>query len=114
VLKATRVDTIHGLVGLMDAAALAVPRLDVPLLVLLGEREEVLPPESVDLMLRRLPPTGRHTVASYPDGYHMLLRDLRGDIVLADIAAWVTDPGAPLPSGNDRRGRTRQVHTAVR
>jgi hypothetical protein len=29
----------------------------------------------------------------------MLLRDLQSEVVIADIAAWIRDPDAPLPSG---------------
>jgi len=32
----------------------------------------------------------------------MLLRDLEGPMVAADVASWVLAPAAPLPSGADR------------
>ena len=32
----------------------------------------------------------------------MLLRDLEGPVVIADVASWVLTPTAPLPSGADR------------
>ncbi len=32
----------------------------------------------------------------------MLLRDLEGPTVIADVASWVLAPAAPLPSGADR------------
>jgi hypothetical protein len=32
----------------------------------------------------------------------MLLRDLEGPVVIADVASWVLAPAAPLPSGADR------------
>ena len=35
----------------------------------------------------------------------MLLRDLQGATVLADIAAWARDPHAELPSGADSGAR---------
>ena len=35
----------------------------------------------------------------YPDGHHMLLRDLAGTRVIADIAAWIGGAAlAPLPT----------------
>ncbi len=37
-------------------------------------------------------------------GHHMLPRDLDAEPVLADIAAWIKDPAAPLPSGRERAG----------
>ena len=51
-----------------------------------------------------LPPECRRRarLAWYRDGYHMLLRDLEGPVVIADVASWVLTPAAPLPSGADR------------
>ena len=108
VIKETRTDTIGGLVDLMDLAQDAAPRLRVPTLVLFGDNEEVLPPESVDDLLARLPSGGRRVVF-YPDGYHMLLRDLQGRVVIDDIAAWVLEPAGALPSGHEGRARGEGV-----
>jgi len=55
----------------------------------------------VDSLVRRLPAIPR-TVAFYPDGYHMLLRDRQGAVVIWDIAAWIDNQYAGLPSGADR------------
>jgi hypothetical protein len=41
-------------------------------------------------------------VAFYPEGHHMLLRDLGGVAVAGDILAWMGDRAAPLPSGADQ------------
>jgi alpha-beta hydrolase superfamily lysophospholipase len=111
VIKATRMDSIYGLVGLMDQAWEAAPWLDRgPTLLLYGAREEVIPEDAVLAWLRRLPPgthagtvsgEGPRRVAIYPSGYHMLLRDLGAEIVLDDIAAWVADRDAPFASGAD-------------
>lgn len=104
VLKATRVDAISGLVDLMDEAAAAAPRVRVPLLVLYGEKDEIVPAEPTWRMIERLPATGSsQRVALYPNGYHMLLRDLQARVVLDDIAAWIADRARPLPSGADLR-----------
>jgi hypothetical protein len=40
-------------------------------------------------------------VAFYPEGHHMLLRDLGGAAVAGDILAWMGNRAAPLPSGAD-------------
>ena len=40
-------------------------------------------------------------VAFYPDGYHMLLRDLAAERVWRDVAAWMTDRDGALPSGQE-------------
>jgi hypothetical protein len=42
---------------------------------------------------------GKIRIAFYRDGYHMLLRDLDARIVIDDVASWVLDHAAPLPSG---------------
>ncbi|MBC7135915.1 MAG: hypothetical protein H5U25_09810 [Oceanibaculum nanhaiense] len=40
-------------------------------------------------------------MALYPEGWHMLLRDLNGPVVLRDVMAWLEDWEAPLPSGSE-------------
>ena len=102
VIKGTRVDATAGLVDLMDLALSRADRLAAPTLVLYGDREDVLVPDAVAALVERVPPT-RSRVVFYPDGYHMLLRDLAGDIVIDDIGAWLSAPSASLPSGHDRR-----------
>jgi alpha-beta hydrolase superfamily lysophospholipase len=104
VIKDTRVDAIYGLVGLMDRSLAAAPRIKAPALVLYGSREEVIPGKAALAMLRRLPPPPeRPRVALYPQGYHMLLRDLQAEVVRRDIAAWIANPARPLPSEADAR-----------
>jgi hypothetical protein len=39
--------------------------------------------------------------AFYPDGYHLLQRDLAGAVVTRDVVQWLRDPNMPLPSGAD-------------
>ncbi|MGE0256468.1 MAG: lysophospholipase [Alphaproteobacteria bacterium] len=101
VIKQSRVDAVWGVVGLMDRALDAVARFDAPSLVLWGRHDEIIPPAAARAMVARLPqPPNRHwRVALYDSGYHMLLRDLGGDRVIDDIAAWIAAPAAPLPSG---------------
>jgi acylglycerol lipase len=104
-IRETRIDALDGLVGLMDRALAAAGTLRRPLLVLYGERDEIVPRIPTCLMLSRLPVPGagrRWRAALYPRGYHMLFRDLAGDRVTQDIAAWLVDPAAALPSGHER------------
>lgn len=107
VIKETRVDAIHGLADLMDAALAAAPRLGGRTLVLYGERDEIIPRTPTFRMLRALPAAerGRQRAALYAEGYHMLLRDLQAPVVWDDLAAWMKDPQAALPSGADARAR---------
>jgi acylglycerol lipase len=104
VIKETRVDTIYGLVELMDAAFDFAPRLDAPLLLMYGAKDEIVPKAPIRRFVGSLPPECRRRarLAWYEDGHHMLLRDLEGQAVIADIAGWVRAPAAPLPSGADR------------
>jgi len=108
-LKATRVDAIKGLVDLMDQALATAPRFHVPALFLYGGRDELVPPHATAATWRALPrsPDGvskqdGSTLAFYPDGYHLLLRDKGRAVPISDILAWINDPGVPLPSGADK------------
>lgn len=99
VLKKARADALWGLADLMDSAFAAAPRLTTPTLVLYGERDEIVPRRPFCRTLTALPSEAR--VAVYPNGYHMLTRDLGASAVLADLAAWLGDRAAPLPSGHE-------------
>jgi alpha-beta hydrolase superfamily lysophospholipase len=105
VIKGSRVDALEGLTDLMGMALDACSRLNLPSLVLYGAHEEVLPPKPVEHALKDFRADGRHVVAVYPDGYHMLLRDLKGQVVVNDIIAWIDNPSIPLASGADRNTR---------
>jgi len=102
VIKQTRVGTIYGLVNLMDAALAAAPQLKTPALILYGEKDQIIPKAPTRRLLKTLP-AGRHRVALYEGGYHMLLRDLQAATVWKDMAAWITERRTVLPSGADRR-----------
>lgn len=103
VIKETRVDTVHGMVDLMDAAQEDAPRLELPALLLYGARDEIIPPEPTWAAVAALPHLGdSQRAALYAGGWHMLLRDLQAQVVIDDIAAWIADRSAPLPSGADR------------
>jgi len=99
VIKATRIDTMHGLTNLMDIALVRAQQLRLPTLVQYGEHDQVIPLKPTLLMLAKMPVATRK--AFYKNGYHMLLRDLQGEKVLTDIVAWITDHNQPLPYGSD-------------
>lgn len=104
IIKRTRADAVRGLVDLMDSASRAVGHLALPALILAGARDEVITPGPTCRMLTRLaprPPAAWRFVL-YPRGYHMLLRDKEADLVMTDIARWMEDRSAPLPSGFER------------
>lgn len=103
--KGARVDTIYGLVDLMSDALAAAPDLTPPTLLLYGAHDEVVPKVAIRDFTAHLPlDPGRdvpRTLAYYPAGYHLLLRDLDGAAVARDVASWVFDPHRMLPSAAD-------------
>jgi len=99
VIKETRVEAVHGMVDLMDEAQAAAPKLALPVLMLYGEKDEIIP-AAPSLRAAGQMPGAR--LALYARGYHMLMRDLQARTVLDDIAAWTADAAAPLPSAADR------------
>ncbi len=86
IIKRSRTDAIYGLVGMMDDGLAGAGGLDVPALILYGEHDDLVPPHATQAMLERLEAEYRYV--HYPDGWHMLLRDLQGETVWRDIAAW--------------------------
>ena len=100
VIKKTRFDSVYGLFGLMDRAIVAAPRVEVPLLLLYGERDEIIANEPTRRFACGL--NGAHRAAAYPEGYHLLLRDLQAEVVWRDVLSWTMAPNAPLPSGSER------------
>jgi len=99
VIKKTRIDTIYGLVNLMQAGSESTQKLHVPALILYGEKDQVIPEKAV--LTAFAPLTGRgksQRLVFYRNGYHMLLRDLQAEVVWADILFWMQDRSAPLPS----------------
>ncbi|KKJ77230.1 alpha/beta hydrolase [Kiloniella litopenaei] len=103
VIKSTRIDSVYGLTDLMDAAYGSPDSLTLPALLLYGEKDEVVPWHPTRDVWKRLPNgiAGPQKAALYPEGWHMLLRDLQAETVLADIASWVKSQTTPLPSGAD-------------
>ena len=97
-LRHTRLDAVAGLVELMARGQEAAPGLRLPMLVLLGARDQIVPPQASRRFVATLPPDSC-SVVTYLDGWHLLLRDHQRERVFADILAWVD--GRPLPSRLD-------------
>jgi alpha-beta hydrolase superfamily lysophospholipase len=100
VIKDTRLDSVFGLVRLMDEALEAAPKLKGPALVLYGKDDDIVPRPPTCRMIRTLPPApaGKWRIVLYPEGHHMLTRDLAGRQVIGDIAAFFAAPDRPVPS----------------
>lgn len=109
VIKGARVDTMYGLVDLMDRTTRAAPLLGAPTLMMYGARDAVIPADPLREFVAALPTdaTARDRFAYYRNGYHMLLRDLEGPKVAADVASWILDRRAPLPTRADSGGAVR-------
>jgi acylglycerol lipase len=101
--KQTRADALYGLVNLMGEARTAPSRLTAPppILYLHGGKDQVIPPEPAEATIKELGP--RADLREYPDGYHMLLRDLEGAKVQADVAAWILSHAPPALRASDER-----------
>ena len=94
VQRTTRVDAVYGLANLMDEARKAPAHLDAlepPLLLLYGRNDQVIPAPPTEATIAALGP--RVEVHRYDHGYHMLLRDLDGALVWADVADWIAKQG---------------------
>lgn len=99
VIKATRIDAIQGLTDLMDAAQVGVDQVKVPLLMLYGGKDELIPADPVRRIWLRISGKPGVRAVYYPQGFHLLLRDLKAATPLRDVASWILDRTAPLPSG---------------
>ena len=85
-----RADQVYGLVNLMDEARHApehLPASSPPILLLHGAKDQVIPAKPTGAVIKAL--GLRAEVRHYANGYHMLLRDLDGETVWADIARWI-------------------------
>jgi len=97
VIKPTRTDAVYGLVGLMDRAILDAPKVKAPILLLYGQRDEIVPRWPIQKLVEKLDPAPR--IALYPNGYHLLMRDLQREVVWNDVLAFIYRNNGKLPSG---------------
>ena len=95
-LWGARADAIYGLVGLMQHAWRDTGKLKVATLDLHGYHDEIIPRRPAEQAAARLKPTDRS--ADYAKGWHLLILDNQAETVWRDIAAFIADPAAPLPS----------------
>jgi alpha-beta hydrolase superfamily lysophospholipase len=104
VIKGTRVEAMYGLSDLMDAAFNTASSLHENTLMLYGEKDDIIPKEPTYAFLQTFLATNKtnKTVAIYPNGHHLLLRDLKAETTWQDIAAWIRYQSDTLPSGADK------------
>lgn len=95
ILRAVRIDMIHGVVDLMDHALQRITSLPPATLVLYGERDDIIPHAAACALFDRLGGAGPGiALGLYPQGYHYLTRDRQRSRTIADIHSWL-DSGAP-------------------
>lgn len=101
-IKETRIDSVYGLTNLMDQAQSRVGSMSVPTLYIYGANDEIIPKEAtlkaVELFLSN---DADRRLGYYDSGWHMMLRDLGAETVLADVASFLNNPTKSLPSGAD-------------
>jgi alpha-beta hydrolase superfamily lysophospholipase len=91
--KQTRADAVWGLVNLMDAGRKAPAKIEKehiatpPILMLYGAKDQIIPRTPTEATAKDL--GSRAEVHVYPNGYHMLLRDLDGPARWKDVVAWI-------------------------
>ncbi len=96
-LWGARPDALYGLVTTMEHGWREIGQVTAPALYLLGAKDQIIPRRPALQAASRLPAGDR--TAYYAAGWHLLLRDRQAKTVWADVAAFVRDPTAPLPSG---------------
>jgi alpha-beta hydrolase superfamily lysophospholipase len=103
IIKETRIDAVYGLTNLMDKALELSPHLTTPTMILYGEKDEVIPRAPTCRMLEKLNEAELHyTLRLYPNGYHMLTRDLQAETVFDDIYQWIeNDTSQPATMSRD-------------
>jgi alpha-beta hydrolase superfamily lysophospholipase len=106
-IRRTRIESLKGLVDLMDAALAAAPHFHAHSLFLYGGRDELVPQRATAATWHGLQDaSGPATqIAFYPQAYHLLLRDRDRAVAINDILFWMHGSPASLPSGADTAAR---------
>ena len=100
-IRYPRFDLAYGLLDLMDDACDSAKRVHVPYMMMHGMGDKIVPSGPVKSTIATLPRREDSKLAFYRNGYHLLMRDKEGPKVAADVAAWIADHEAALPSGAD-------------
>lgn len=75
----------------------------MPVLLLYGTHDQLIPARPTAAVLAAMHGgAGSVTALCYPEGWHMLLRDLQREAVWRDIAAWIGG-GEIAPDRDDLR-----------
>lgn len=88
VIKETRLDAILGVVRVMGKGAKEAGGVTADVLYLIGEKDEIIPLDALEKTYRKLE---NAELRRYPDGWHLLFRDLQAERVWRDIADWIIE-----------------------
>jgi alpha-beta hydrolase superfamily lysophospholipase len=99
-----------GLVRVIDRAEAASALVDHPALLLLGEKDEIVPNDRVRRVFATL--RGPKAEIAYPEGWHLLLRDLQAPNVWRDVADWTLSRAAPACADRGPRPGALRVEAA--
>lgn len=111
-IKATRISSLAGVTGLMGQAQSLTSLPAQRALVLYGLRDRIIPARPVCDWLSRLntaPQPQAPDFVVYPDGWHLLTRQLRTREVLEDIRLWIAH--RPMPRRQDALQAQKAVCT---
>lgn len=97
VIKETRIDAVRGVVRLMGRGWDASNEVGGRILVLTGEKDEIVPVKTQQRMARRL--CGDVTTLLYPASWHMIFSDLGAAPVWRDAAAFVVETAKTATAG---------------
>ena len=87
VIKATRVDAVLGVVRVMGEAFERADAACADALMLIGRKDEVIPLAAMEHVAENY--CGEISMRRYPDGWHLLFRDIQRERVWRDVAAWI-------------------------
>lgn len=98
-ILSTRIDALYGLVDLMETASMRLGQVRAPTLLLYGANDNVIQQDPMRRALDRAGDRPGFRTGYYPDGWHILNRDLQAETMYRDVEVWLRDATAPLPSG---------------
>jgi alpha-beta hydrolase superfamily lysophospholipase len=84
---------LWGLVRVSDLAARAAPRVEIPVMTLMGASDDYVRAEGVRAVHDSIPGAARF--AFYPEGWHWLFRDRQAPLVWHDVAEFALRLPAP-------------------
>ena len=90
-----------GLVRVVDRAEAAAARVRHPALLLLGDKDQIVPNARVGRVFEAL--RGEKRTIAYPEGWHLLFRDLQAPNVWRDVADWTLSKTGPTCAAEGRQ-----------